>query len=550
MGTKGEQRAAERRGDRPGRTAVWLGRGAPEGGGGRRSPPAGPGRGRDAAEAERSGARGGAGETGRGRGRATAAAALHTAAFAATRENARSPHEVLADAAPGTRGGGRLGRSAAAAISAWAEPSNMCRASSVILLAASNAVISREYCPTHVAISTRKPELAKRKQMLSRKLAWYFLLLPLWILVRAWISKTIREERDAVREAAIRAAVEEATRTARQEKEAAIRAATTALREEMAADQARAVREAATATTLSRDACRDVFRAVPVREGAGGVRGGGAPSRGGHRAAPYDPVQGGYGELGLEQIRQKCGRPDVFGVCDDLQQFTGLADDELRARLMRKGRFHFEGEHAFWNPTSATELAWFYATSIDYLFANAIHKATKEALSIIVADKSKTYEPVLEYSGGVGNNALYLAQKGVKVHYFGIGMAEYAFVQYRVWKRGLAHMVEFKKPFSRQAGHAFDPIRGPLPLDGSLGAILAFDVLEHIPKYHLVVEAMVRSLRVGGVIIENSPFAAAEVADGREDLRVHVSAGGIAMKDAMGPKMKKRKDGIWGKVAD
>ena len=40
---------------------------------------------------------------------------------------------------------------------------------------------------------------------------------------------------------------------------------------------------------------------------------------------------------------------------------------------MRKGRFHFEGEHAFWNPQSRSELAWYYATSVDYLFANSLH---------------------------------------------------------------------------------------------------------------------------------------------------------------------------------
>mmetsp|Transcript_20640 Transcript_20640/g.44833 ORF Transcript_20640/g.44833 Transcript_20640/m.44833 type:complete len:181 (-) Transcript_20640:193-735(-) len=166
----------------------------------------------------------------------------------------------------------------------------------------------------------------------------------------------------------------------------------------------------------------------------------------------------------------------------------------------------------------------------------------------------KQYEPVLEYSAGVGNNVLYLAKKGIKVQYFGVGMVEYAFAQYRVWKYGLEDMVEFKKPFSAQGGYVFDPINSPLPLDSSLGSIIAMDVLEHIPKYHHVVEAMVKSVRVGGIIIENTPFANNKVEDGKEDLRVHVSNGGVTMVEAMGPKMKLAQSmgglEVWEKISE
>lgn len=49
--------------------------------------------------------------------------------------------------------------------------------------------------------------------------------------------------------------------------------------------------------------------------------------------------------------------------------------------MQRKGRFHFAGEHIFWNPSSTIELAWYYATSIDYLFANALHTTGGSRLS-------------------------------------------------------------------------------------------------------------------------------------------------------------------------
>ena len=73
------------------------------------------------------------------------------------------------------------------------------------------------------------------------------------------------------------------------------------------------------------------------------------------------------------------------------------------------------------------------------------------------------------------------------MQYFSIGMAEYHFAQYRIMKHGLDEKVRFIKPFSKKTGFRFWPIVGPLPQDGSLGSMLAMDVLEHIPKYHRVV---------------------------------------------------------------
>jgi SAM-dependent methyltransferase len=252
--------------------------------------------------------------------------------------------------------------------------------------------------------------------------------------------------------------------------------------------------------------------------------------------------------MSASQIAGRCKETHTYNVCDDLLHFTGLSKDEFQTRMQRKGRFHFEGEHAFWNPKSKTELTWYYATSIDYLFANALHPVPGQLVKNSAMLKSKNLEPILEYSGGVGNNVLHLAKLGLKVQYFGIGMAEYNFAQYRVWKHGYDHLVEFKKPYSEKTGYVFDPISSPLPQDESLGAILAFDVLEHIPDYHVVVQKMVKSIRVGGVIFENTPFEASSIGAGAEDLRVHLTNGGITMKEAMGPNMKFLGNGRWDKV--
>ena len=157
----------------------------------------------------------------------------------------------------------------------------------------------------------------------------------------------------------------------------------------------------------------------------------------------------------------------------------------------------------------------------------------------------------MDFSGGVGNSVLYLAlDRGLQCQYFGIGMIEKSFAEHRIAKRGLQHMVTILSPWSEKTNWKFDPIRAALPRDGTLGSILAQDVLEHIPQYHHVVAAMVDSLKVGGVIFENTPFAPGPAVDG-VDTRIHVHNGGISMKEAMGDRMVFREaEGYWEKVKE
>lgn len=256
--------------------------------------------------------------------------------------------------------------------------------------------------------------------------------------------------------------------------------------------------------------------------------------------------QGGIGTISPDEIKENCSSPNIHNACKDLQEFTGLSDLEFNTRMQREGRFHFEGEHLFWNPQSRSELAWYYATSVNYLFANTLH-ASPQVLTEVFNKTSQG--PVLDYSGGVGNNIIALAKAGIPCQYFGIGMMEYTFAEYRVQKYQLEHLVTFVRPWNSKTNWSFDPINAALPRNGSLGGIVAFDVLEHIPDYQNVVKAMVESLRVGGIILENSPFGDDNsLKKGEEDLRVHVSNGGITMAKAMGESMKNIGEGQWQKV--
>eukprot|EP00037_Helgoeca_nana_P021618 m.218402 g.218402 ORF g.218402 m.218402 type:complete len:297 (+) comp25709_c0_seq9:243-1133(+) len=245
--------------------------------------------------------------------------------------------------------------------------------------------------------------------------------------------------------------------------------------------------------------------------------------------------QGGLRELSTEYVARLEGKKNLFNVVEHLRGFTGLGESELRERLMRVGRFHFEGEHNFWAPKSSTELRWFYSCSVDYLFANAIHPAHRGLARL--RELAGTDGPVLDYSGGVGNNVLYLALQGVDVEYFGIGLIEAAFAEYRVRRMGLENKVTFIKPWNARTNWTLDAVNA-LP-STRYSAILAMDVLEHIPHYERTVKGLVASLKPGGVIVENTPFGAG--GGGDRDTRVHVGNGGISMQQAMGPDMVSEK---------
>jgi 2-polyprenyl-3-methyl-5-hydroxy-6-metoxy-1,4-benzoquinol methylase len=239
--------------------------------------------------------------------------------------------------------------------------------------------------------------------------------------------------------------------------------------------------------------------------------------------------QGGGGALDSKTLQKLLGDPLVYNVRDHLQAFTGLSSAELDRRLARADKHHFEEVgHAFADPKSATELVWFYSTSSEYLFANAVHPALN--FSLTPADG-----PVLDYSAGVGNTVILLASQGIPCTYFGIGLIESAFAEYRIRRLGLQHLVTFLKPHDMSTNWGFDPLN--VLKNDTYGTILALDVLEHIPKWEETVVAMVRSLRPGGRIFEHTPFSR-DSPRTPVDLRVHVGRGTLSMSEAMGPQMK------------
>ena len=244
---------------------------------------------------------------------------------------------------------------------------------------------------------------------------------------------------------------------------------------------------------------------------------------------------GGLGQQSQSTIASLCGDPLSYHVCDDLEKFTGLTKEEVNTRLRRLKRFHFSLEHQFWDPQSPTELRWYYLSSVSYLFANALHLPPV----VKYLKRKLVHEPVLDYSAGVGANVIHVAKKGMRAHYFGIGQFEMLFAKYRVAKKGVSHLVSFVEPWVN--GTTLDPIHAITCEKEKYGTILLFDVLEHIPNYHLTLAHLIACLRPGGTIIEHSPF---DSNGGPQDIHLKAS---MPMAEAMGSSMKSLEKYVWEK---
>lgn len=220
----------------------------------------------------------------------------------------------------------------------------------------------------------------------------------------------------------------------------------------------------------------------------------------------HESPQFGIGRIDASVLNKTLNNPLLCDVFEDLLAFTGLSESEVRARLMRTANHHFALEHRFRNPRSVGELTWYYRTSVAYLFANAIHPVPSIVIDQLQSPRNT--EPVLCFAGGVGTNAVWLAEKGFAVHYFGIGMIEQQFALFRAQRRDTKKKIKFIEPYAGAIGtyaRGFDAIES-LPNSPTYATILAFDVFEHIPNYEIVAHRLGKTLLPGGRILINAPF--------------------------------------------
>jgi 2-polyprenyl-3-methyl-5-hydroxy-6-metoxy-1,4-benzoquinol methylase len=192
-------------------------------------------------------------------------------------------------------------------------------------------------------------------------------------------------------------------------------------------------------------------------------------------------------------------------IIEDLVAYTGFPPEKLMPYILRYPQTHFESEFKWFNPKDELELTWFYRCSSAYLFANAVHPYVS-SLDIITEGK------VLDYGAGIGCNTIALAKRGISVDFVEISRIQADFIKFRAERHNLANI----KEVSPYCEGRFDPLKSVV---GDYDAIIAMDVLEHIPNYHIVVKHFIDRLKPGGMIIENSPFDPKA-----ENIAIHIRA--------------------------
>ena len=225
----------------------------------------------------------------------------------------------------------------------------------------------------------------------------------------------------------------------------------------------------------------------------------------------------------LEEVENSAAYNDVI---NDLVAYTGFSREMLLPYLLRCPERHFESEFNWYRPVDELELTWFYRCNAAYLFANAIHRYAAR-LNVIRQGR------VLDFGAGIGCNTLGLAKKGIDVDFLEINRTQADFINFRAERHGLKNIREVLPYY----GKKFDPVRC---IKGKYDAIIAIDVLEHIPNYHIVVRHFIERLEPGGMIVESSPFD--PLAD---DIAIHVRAD-VPLEEAM-VGMERIGKGIWKK---
>ena len=190
----------------------------------------------------------------------------------------------------------------------------------------------------------------------------------------------------------------------------------------------------------------------------------------------------------------------LIDVVDDLAAFTRLDRALVERELRHRRSINFRNEW-FATPRELRVDDWFYLSSKAYLFANATHFAD----GAFVRDFVQRYVPkgaqVLEFGGGTGELALQLAGAGIKTTYIELNALQQEFVRFRLDRHDLLDMIDVLAHWAPIGRGAFD-------------AVLALDVLEHLPDARSVLlDRLLPALRPSGVLIENSPFEVGNAAN-------------------------------------
>lgn len=205
-------------------------------------------------------------------------------------------------------------------------------------------------------------------------------------------------------------------------------------------------------------------------------------------------------------VMNELSKPIYQNIVSDLSNYTGLTPEQVCYRIAKKncagygGRGWYYDEFLWHDPKTSREVIWVYRCSQTYLFSNARKPPWFNAIDEL--KKLGAIEgqgPVLDFGGGIGSTVIELANCGFDTYFYEPSVMQTDFVRFRAVIRGLKIKI-----LSSIHDGSFRPYEFHSKV--KFGAIIARDVFEHIPNYHMVLRFVLHSLRQGGVLIEYSPF--------------------------------------------
>lgn len=268
--------------------------------------------------------------------------------------------------------------------------------------------------------------------------------------------------------------------------------------------------------------------------------------------------------LPAARLAEAIDNPAYCNVIADLCDYTGFSLAELKPYVLRYPRQHFESEFNWFAPQTQRELTWFYRCSSAYLFANALHTFEPNLQFLVdvwgrqaIEEDQFRSRRVLDYGAGIGCNTIALAHLAkaanfaelsldLHIDFLEISRMQADFLKFRAMKQNFSQIHEvLPYVFTENMGDrdqgisapCFDPIGC---ITEQYDAIIAIDVLEHIPNYPDVVRQFLKHLKPGGFLLEQSPFEASAA-----DIAIHVPET-IPLVDLL-QEMTQIQPGIWQK---
>ena len=198
----------------------------------------------------------------------------------------------------------------------------------------------------------------------------------------------------------------------------------------------------------------------------------------------------------------------------DIMAFTKTTHDEVRER-MKKGSEPLKQEWLKWEqeaPMSEERIKQFYKQTTNYIYELGewhlfVPGKRESDLALVASLKAKGVKNVLDFGGGVGMVAIPLARAGIDVTLADLDGTSLDFAKFRAERHG--DKIKIWKSDVE-----------PMPPDKKYDAILALDVLEHLPKQtlHDIVDKLVKLKHDKTEIVISAPFGRTAVHPMHRDL--------------------------------